>query len=92
MRRNKAVTAAVQYCGFHEGGPLRGRPKRPTSDDGELIADPPTNADPPAEKQKRPERSTVSVWENNWCHQGKGGRGEETLQVIPSAGSHVHLL
>jgi hypothetical protein len=55
MRRNKAVAAAVQYCGFHEGGPLRGRRKCPASDDGVLIADQPTNADPPAKKQKSAE-------------------------------------
>ncbi|KAH2891750.1 hypothetical protein KXV75_003550 [Aspergillus fumigatus] len=57
MRRNKAVAAGVKYCGFLEGGPLRGRPKRPAPDNEELIAD------PPAKKQKRPERPTVSVWE-----------------------------
>ncbi|KAI2825390.1 hypothetical protein CBS147321_1038 [Aspergillus niger] len=27
-RRNKAVAAGIKYCGFQEGGPLRGRPKR----------------------------------------------------------------
>jgi hypothetical protein len=57
MRRNKAVAAGVKYCGFLEGGPLRGRPKRPAPDNEESIAD------PPAKKQKRPERPTVSVWE-----------------------------
>jgi hypothetical protein len=57
MRRNKAVAAGVQYCGFREGGPLRGRPKRPASDNEESIED------PPAKKQKRPERPTVSAWE-----------------------------
>jgi hypothetical protein len=57
MRRNKAVAAGVQYCGFLEGGPLRGRPKRPASDNEELIVD------PSAKKQKRPERPTVLVWE-----------------------------
>jgi hypothetical protein len=59
MRRNKAVMAGVQYCGFPEGGPLRGRPKRPASDNEGSIADPPTK------KQKRPERPTVSAWEEN---------------------------
>lgn len=33
MRRSKAKAAAILYCGFREGGPLRGRPKRPASDD-----------------------------------------------------------
>jgi hypothetical protein len=35
-RRNKAVAAAVQYCGFAEGGPLRGRRKHaaPAEDKG----------------------------------------------------------
>ncbi|KAE8387097.1 C2H2 finger domain protein [Aspergillus alliaceus] len=59
MRRNKAVMAGVQYCGFPEGGPLRGRPKSPASDNEGSIADPPTK------KQKRPERPTVSAWEEN---------------------------
>lgn len=57
MRRNKAVAAGVKYCGFLEGGPLRGWPKRPAPDNEESIAD------PPAKKQKQPERPTVSVWE-----------------------------
>lgn len=57
MRRNKAVMAGIQYCGFREGGPLRGRPKRPASDNEESIAC------PPAKKQKSPERPTVSAWE-----------------------------
>ncbi|KAH3167449.1 hypothetical protein KXV52_001756 [Aspergillus fumigatus] len=56
-RRNKAVMAGVQYCGFQEGGPLRGRPKRPASEDEELIAD------PAAKKQKGPKRPTVSASE-----------------------------
>lgn len=30
VRRNRAVAAGIQYCGFQEGGPLRGRPKRTT--------------------------------------------------------------
>ncbi|KAJ5664294.1 Zinc finger C2H2 [Penicillium longicatenatum] len=29
-RRNKAITTRIQYCGFQEGGPLRGRRKRST--------------------------------------------------------------
>ncbi|KAH1515597.1 hypothetical protein KXX29_009720 [Aspergillus fumigatus] len=57
MRRNKAVMAGIQYCGFREGGPLRGRPKRPASDDREPTPD------PPAKKQKTKERPTVSAWE-----------------------------
>ncbi|KAH1415219.1 hypothetical protein KXX64_006687 [Aspergillus fumigatus] len=56
-RRNKAVMAGVQYCGFQEGGPLRGQPKRPASEDEELIAD------PAAKKQKGPKRPTVSAWQ-----------------------------
>lgn len=34
-RRNRAVAAGIQYCGFQEGGPLRGRPKRPAPSDYE---------------------------------------------------------
>jgi hypothetical protein len=56
-RRNKAVMAGVQYCGFQEGGPLRGRLKRPASEDEELIVD------PPSKKQKGPKQPTVSAWE-----------------------------
>ncbi|KAJ6126308.1 hypothetical protein N7523_001920 [Penicillium sp. IBT 18751x] len=33
-RRNAAVAAISQYCSVHEGGPLRGRRKRPSPDDG----------------------------------------------------------
>ncbi|EDN03935.1 predicted protein [Histoplasma mississippiense (nom. inval.)] len=39
-RRNEAVEAVRQYCGFFEGGPLRGRPKRaipPTDPHSENI-------------------------------------------------------
>ncbi|KAE8404947.1 hypothetical protein BDV37DRAFT_100525 [Aspergillus pseudonomiae] len=58
MRRSKATAAATLYCGFREGGPLRGRPKRPASDDETQVAD------PPAKKQKTQKRPTVSAWEN----------------------------
>ncbi|KAB8213417.1 C2H2 finger domain protein [Aspergillus novoparasiticus] len=57
LRRNKAVAAGTQYCSFREGGPLRGRPKRPASDDATQVAD------PLAKKQKMQERPTVSAWE-----------------------------
>ena len=40
-RRNKAVAAGIQYCGFQEGGPLRGRPKRSApSDDEDQVPSP----------------------------------------------------
>lgn len=42
IRRNKAVAAGVQYCGFAEGGPLRGRPKRSVPSDDEDRTTPPT--------------------------------------------------
>ncbi|KAG0157513.1 hypothetical protein PDIDSM_4698 [Penicillium digitatum] len=35
MRRNKAVDAGIQYCGFLEGGPLRGRRKRSALSDND---------------------------------------------------------
>jgi hypothetical protein len=57
MRRNEAAMAGIQYCGFPEGGPLRGWPKRPVSDNEESIAE------PSSKKQKRPERPTLSAWE-----------------------------
>ncbi|PTU18379.1 hypothetical protein P175DRAFT_0560274 [Aspergillus ochraceoroseus IBT 24754] len=58
MRRNQAVAAAIQYCGFPEGGPLRGRPKRPApAEDEECIAR------PPARKQKSEVRPSISAWE-----------------------------
>ena len=41
VRRNKATAAAIQYCGFRERGPLRGRPKRPVLDNKTQVADPP---------------------------------------------------
>ncbi|KAJ6003876.1 zinc finger protein [Penicillium herquei] len=41
-RRNKAVAAGIQYCGFQEGGPLRGRRKRSApSDDDDVVPSPP---------------------------------------------------
>ncbi|KAL4935325.1 hypothetical protein BDV06DRAFT_228932 [Aspergillus oleicola] len=57
-RRNKAVMAGIQYCGFPEGGPLRGRPKRSA---------PPENKDqitpPPSRKRKSKEQPTALVQE-----------------------------
>jgi hypothetical protein len=105
MRRNEAVMAGIQYCGFPEGGPLRGWPKRPVSDKEESIAE------PSSKKQKRPERPTLSAWEEKLgTVKKKGCSGqaicvfpvlkrilghlwcEETLQVVTSAGSQVQLL
>ncbi|RDK41021.1 hypothetical protein M752DRAFT_284523 [Aspergillus phoenicis ATCC 13157] len=61
MWRSKAVAAAVQYCSFPEGGPLRGRPKHPApSDDEDHIAR------PPARRQKTEERPTISAWEKEF--------------------------
>ena len=59
-RRNKAVAAGSQYCGFPEGGPLRGRRKKrstPSDEDEERIAS------HPCCKQKSEEMPTISVWE-----------------------------
>ncbi|KAJ5414115.1 Zinc finger C2H2 [Penicillium cosmopolitanum] len=57
-RRNKAVAAGIQYCGFQEGGPLRGRWKRSTSSD-----DDDTVPSPPARKIK-PDTPPTTSWEN----------------------------
>jgi len=57
-RRNKAVAAGIQYCGFEEGGPLRGRRKRsaPSDNDDGVPS-------PSARKTKTDILSTTS-WEN----------------------------
>lgn len=58
-RRNKAVAAGVQYSGFAEGDPLRGRPKRsaPSKDEDRTIPSP--------RKRKPEEQPTASGWEEN---------------------------
>lgn len=58
-RRNKAVAAAIQYCGFREGGPLRGRSKRSAPSDDEAPI-----PEPPARKRKPEKRPTISAWES----------------------------
>lgn len=60
-RRNKAVTAAIQYCGFWEGGPLRGRRKRSMPLDNEARI---SSAQPP--KRMCAERPTISAWEKEF--------------------------
>lgn len=57
-RRNKAVVAGIQYCGFPEGGPLRGRPKRSASSkDEDRITH------PPSRKRKSEEQLSAPVRE-----------------------------
>jgi hypothetical protein len=46
-RRNKAVAAGIQYCGFQEGGPLQGRRKRSALPDDDDV-----DPSPPARKIK----------------------------------------
>ena len=56
-RCNKAVAAGIQYCGFQEGGPLRGRPKRSAlSDDEDQV---------PSQKTRKrtPEKQPTASWE-----------------------------
>ena len=56
-RCNKAVAAGIQYCGFQEGGPLRGRPKRSAlSDDEDHV---------PSQKTRKrtPEKQPTASWE-----------------------------
>ncbi|PYH95099.1 C2H2 finger domain protein [Aspergillus ellipticus CBS 707.79] len=58
-RRNKAIAAGVEYCGFAEGGPLKGRRLKcstPSNDENQ-------NTTPPARKRKLDEQSTVILWE-----------------------------
>lgn len=56
-RRNKAVAAGIQYCGFQEGGPLRGRPKRSvlSNDDGRVSS--------PKTRKKNPDERPTASWE-----------------------------
>ena len=61
MRRSKAVAAGIQYCGFREGGPLRGRPPKRSAPDDEAQA-----VLPPARKRKPEERPAVSSWESEF--------------------------
>lgn len=57
-RRNKAVAAGIQYCGFQEGGPLRGRRKRSAPSDNDDVVPSPlaqkikTDAPPTASSEK----------------------------------------
>ena len=56
-RRNKAVAAGIQYCGFQEGGPLRGRPKRSApSDDEDQVPSRNTR------KRTTPEKQPTASW------------------------------
>ncbi|KAJ5701036.1 Zinc finger C2H2 [Penicillium malachiteum] len=59
-RRNRAVAAAVQYCGFQEGGPLRGRRKLSAPSDNANVVPP-----PPARKIKTA-ISPKKSWENGY--------------------------
>ncbi|THC87454.1 hypothetical protein EYZ11_013100 [Aspergillus tanneri] len=61
IRRNKAVAAAIQYCGFPEGGPLRGRPKRAA-----LFDDSDQTAGPPARSQETEEQPTILAWKKEF--------------------------
>jgi hypothetical protein len=58
-RRNEAVEAVRLYCGFPEGGPLWGRPKRavPLDDDEDQDMCPPTA------KKREGEQPTLSTWD-----------------------------
>ncbi|KAJ6096881.1 hypothetical protein N7486_007627 [Penicillium sp. IBT 16267x] len=64
-RRNKAVAAGIQYCGFQEGGPLRGRRKRSAPSDNEDVV-----PSPPARKKKADSPPTTS-WEKGHTASGK---------------------
>ena len=69
-RCNKAVAAGIQYCGFQEGGPLRGRPKRSAlSDDEDQV---------PSQKTRKrtPEKQPTASWEMEH---------DSTRKHIPSA-------
>ncbi|KAJ6036024.1 hypothetical protein N7540_000303 [Penicillium herquei] len=69
-RRNKAVAAAIQYCGFQEGGPLRGRRKRAAPSDNENVVPP-----PPARKIKN------AIWPKKSCGSGCSSDGEDIPKV-----------
>ncbi|KAH8431665.1 DUF3435 domain-containing protein [Aspergillus melleus] len=66
-RRNKAVAAGIQYCGFQEGGPLRGRRKRSALSDNDDVVPSPlaqkikTDAPPTAssEKERTSDRKNI---------------------------------
>ncbi|OQE69071.1 hypothetical protein PENNAL_c0141G07359 [Penicillium nalgiovense] len=64
-RRNKAVAAGIQYCGFQEGGPLRGRRKRSAPSDNDDAV-----PSPPARKVKTGTPPTTS-WEKGRTSGGK---------------------
>ena len=61
-RHNRAVAAAIQYCGFQEGGPLRGRRKRPAPSESEEVA-----PSPPAQKLKT-DRSPITTREKRYTY------------------------
>lgn len=70
-RRNKAVAAGIQYCGFQEGGPLRGRRKRSApSDDDDAVPSPPA-------RKIKPDTPPTTSWENG---------GTTVRENIPNAG------
>jgi hypothetical protein len=52
------VAAGIQYCGFQEGGPLRGRRKRSAPSDNDDVV-----PSPPARKIK-PDTPPTTSWEN----------------------------
>jgi hypothetical protein len=70
QRRNTAVEAIIAYCNYAEGGPLRGRPKRPISHDREddKQLDSENTTERPSQKSGEPnlvqeKRPNLSVWE-----------------------------
>jgi hypothetical protein len=60
-RRNEGAEAVRQYCGFLEGGPLRGRPKRSAPPDEDDSRNPLT-----IRKSKQDERPSISAWEKKF--------------------------
>jgi hypothetical protein len=56
---NEAVKTSTLYCGFLEGGPLRGRPKRSAP----LLDHEDQQVCPATPKREKRERPTVSAWE-----------------------------
>ncbi|EDN02645.1 predicted protein [Histoplasma mississippiense (nom. inval.)] len=89
-RRNEAVEAVRQYCGFLEGGPLRGRPKRAIPSDG------PPSADIPPQKKTRQEGRPVSSlageevphsrWPPRPIHTGSPGMLSVWKKIHPASG------
>ncbi|KAJ5701393.1 Zinc finger C2H2 [Penicillium malachiteum] len=59
-RRNKAVAAGIQYCGFQEGGPLWGQQKHSTPSDDDDVS-----PSPPAQKIK-PNTPPTMLWEEGY--------------------------